>query len=64
MQHLRDHDVDMLTVGQYLQPSKFHHPVVRYVTPEEFKEIETPWLRDGLRACCQWGAGTVVLSCG
>ena len=41
MQHLRDHDVNMLTVGQYLQPSKFHHPVVRYVTPEEFKEIET-----------------------
>jgi len=40
MQHLRDHDVNMLTVGQYLQPSKFHHPVVRYVTPEEFKEIE------------------------
>ncbi|MGH8282494.1 MAG: lipoyl synthase [Gammaproteobacteria bacterium] len=40
MQDLRDHEVDMLTVGQYLQPSKFHHPVVRYVTPEEFKEIE------------------------
>ena len=40
MQHLRDHDVNMLTVGQYLQPSKFHHPVVRYVTPEEFQEIE------------------------
>jgi lipoic acid synthetase len=40
MRHLRDHQVDMLTVGQYLQPSKFHHPVVRYVTPDEFKEIE------------------------
>ncbi|MGH8378391.1 MAG: lipoyl synthase, partial [Gammaproteobacteria bacterium] len=40
MQDLRDHDVDMLTVGQYLQPSKFHHPVVRYVTPEEFMDIE------------------------
>ncbi|HEV2332847.1 MAG TPA: lipoyl synthase [Gammaproteobacteria bacterium] len=40
MRHLRDHDVDMLTVGQYLQPSKFHHPVVRYVTPAEFEEIE------------------------
>ncbi|HEV2111321.1 MAG TPA: lipoyl synthase [Gammaproteobacteria bacterium] len=40
MQHLRDHEVNMLTVGQYLQPSKFHHPVVRYVTPAEFKEIE------------------------
>ncbi|HEX5340168.1 MAG TPA: lipoyl synthase [Gammaproteobacteria bacterium] len=40
MKDLRAHDVDMLTVGQYLQPSKFHHPVVRYVTPEEFKQIE------------------------
>ena len=40
MQDLRDHGVDMLTVGQYLQPSRYHHPVVRYVTPEEFKEIE------------------------
>lgn len=41
MKDLRAHDVDMLTVGQYLQPSKFHHPVVRYVTPDEFKQIET-----------------------
>ncbi len=40
MKDLRAHDVDMLTVGQYLQPSKFHHPVMRYVTPEEFREIE------------------------
>ena len=40
MRDLRAHDVDMLTVGQYLQPSKFHHPVMRYVTPEEFREIE------------------------
>ncbi|MHB8405593.1 MAG: lipoyl synthase [Gammaproteobacteria bacterium] len=40
MKDLRTHDVDMLTVGQYLQPGKFHHPVMRYVTPEEFKEIE------------------------
>jgi len=41
MRDLRAHDVDMLTVGQYLQPSKYHHPLVRYVTPPEFKEIET-----------------------
>jgi len=33
---LRAHNVDMLTVGQYLQPSKFHSPVARYVTPAEF----------------------------
>ena len=47
MQHLRNHGVNMLTVGQYLQPSKFHHPVVRYVTPDEFKEIERRGLEMG-----------------
>ncbi|MCC2667174.1 MAG: lipA [Gammaproteobacteria bacterium] len=34
---LRAHDVDMLTLGQYLQPSQFHMPVARYVTPEQFQ---------------------------
>lgn len=38
MRDLRDHDVDMLTIGQYLQPSQDHLPVKRYVTPEEFDE--------------------------
>ncbi|GAB4183841.1 MAG: lipoyl synthase [Wenzhouxiangellaceae bacterium] len=36
---LRDHQVDMVTVGQYLQPSAHHHPVLRYWTPEEFDEL-------------------------
>ncbi|MCY7387062.1 MAG: lipoyl synthase [Burkholderiales bacterium] len=36
MKDLRAHDVDMLTVGQYLQPSGHHLPVLRYVTPDEF----------------------------
>jgi lipoic acid synthetase len=36
MQDLRNYDCDMLTLGQYLQPSKFHFPVDRYVTPQEF----------------------------
>jgi lipoic acid synthetase len=40
LQDLRDHDVDMITVGQYLQPTPHHHPVMRYWTPEEFAEIE------------------------
>ena len=39
LRDMREHDVDMLTLGQYLQPSKFHAPVTRYVTPEEFKEL-------------------------
>jgi lipoic acid synthetase len=38
--HLREHDVDMITIGQYLQPTPHHHPVMRYWTPEEFKELE------------------------
>ncbi len=37
MRDLRAHDCDMLTIGQYLQPSRHHLPVSRYVTPEEFK---------------------------
>ena len=39
MQDLRDHDCDMLTIGQYLQPSKYHLPVTRFVTPEEFEHF-------------------------
>lgn len=39
MRDLREHDCDMLTLGQYLAPSKFHAPVTRYVTPEEFQDF-------------------------
>ena len=35
---MREHDIDMLTVGQYLQPSKDHLPVDRFVHPDEFEE--------------------------
>lgn len=38
MRDLREHDVDMLTIGQYLQPSKQHLPVDRFVHPDEFEE--------------------------
>jgi len=38
MRDLREHKVDMLTIGQYLQPSKQHLPVDRYVHPDEFEE--------------------------
>jgi lipoic acid synthetase len=41
MDDLRSAEVDFLTVGQYLQPTKKHHPVVRFVTPDEFKGYET-----------------------
>jgi lipoic acid synthetase len=41
MDDLRSADVDFLTVGQYLQPTRKHHPIERFVTPEEFKGYET-----------------------
>jgi lipoic acid synthetase len=41
MDDLRSADVDFLTIGQYLAPSKKHHPVIRYVTPDEFKSFAT-----------------------
>jgi len=40
MRELRAHQVDMLTIGQYLQPSRHHLPVERFVTPEEFSMFE------------------------
>ena len=36
LRDLREHRVDMLTLGQYLQPTRYHLPVDRYVTPQEF----------------------------
>jgi lipoic acid synthetase len=41
MDDLRAADVDFLTVGQYLQPTRKHHPVMRFVPPAEFKAYET-----------------------
>ena len=45
LKDLRAHGVNWITIGQYLQPSSFHHPVIRYVTPDEFK-----WLGEFGRA--------------
>jgi len=50
MQDLREWEVDILTVGQYLQPSRKHLPIERYYTPEEFKQIE----EFGLSIGFQW----------
>lgn len=53
MRDLRAHDVDMLTVGQYLQPSTGHLPVLRYVEPVRFKDFEREALAMGFRhAAC------------
>lgn len=40
MEDLREIDVDILTVGQYLQPTRKHLPIERYYTPEEFAEFK------------------------
>lgn len=47
MDDLRSADVDFMTIGQYLQPSKKHHPVMSFVTPDEFKSYETVGLAKG-----------------
>ncbi len=44
-----DHGVDILTIGQYLQPTPRHHPVERYVGPEEFDELAETGRGMGLR---------------
>ena len=41
MDDLRSAEVDFLTIGQYLQPTRKHHEVVRFVPPDEFKAYET-----------------------
>ncbi len=41
MDDLRSADVDFLTIGQYLQPTRKHHAVKNFITPEEFKSYET-----------------------
>ncbi|ETZ07461.1 lipoyl synthase [Holospora obtusa F1] len=40
MNDLREADVDFLTIGQYLQPTPHHHPVMRYIPPKEYIELE------------------------
>ena len=40
MRDLRAHSVSIITIGQYLQPSRFHLPVIRYVAPEEFEDLK------------------------
>jgi lipoic acid synthetase len=53
MRDLRAHAVDMLTIGQYLQPSKHHLPVARYAHPDEFRMFEQEAARMGfVNAAC------------
>ena len=49
MKDLRDSDVDLLTVGQYLRPSEKHAPISKWYTPDEFKNIEVSGLELGFK---------------
>ena len=54
MEDLRSVQVDVLTLGQYLQPTRKHLPVQEFVTPEQFKEYEEIGLKMGYR-CVESG---------
>ncbi len=49
LKDLRSVDVDIVTIGQYLQPSKKHLPVKEFITPEQFKKYEAIGLDLGFR---------------
>lgn len=49
MDDLREADVDVLTLGQYLQPTSNHLPVERFVTPEEFERYRDWGLEKGFK---------------
>jgi lipoic acid synthetase len=47
MDDLIKHNVDILTIGQYLRPTLNHHPIERWVTPEEFEKYREVGLKKG-----------------
>ncbi len=51
MDDMRAHQVDILTLGQYLRPTPNHLPVARFVTPEEFDRYRQWALERGFREC-------------
>jgi lipoic acid synthetase len=59
MRDLRAHGCEMLTIGQYLRPSRHHLPVQRYVTPEQFEAFEVAGLSMGFS---QVASGPLVRS--
>jgi lipoic acid synthetase len=46
---LADHKVDILTIGQYLRPSKNHLPMARYYTPDEFRDLKNEAVQMGFK---------------
>ena len=64
MDDLRAADVDFLTIGQYLQPTRKHAEVKRFVPPDEFKALRDDGAGQGLPAGLGQPADALVLSCG
>ncbi len=62
LRDLRAHQVDMVTIGQYLQPTAHHHPVLRYWTPEEFESLAAFGNALGFRPRGFGSAGPLFLS--
>ena len=59
MRDMREHNIDMLTIGQYLAPTSSHLPVHRYVTPDTFKMYKAEAVRMGFT---QAAVGALVRS--
>ena len=51
MTDLKNSGVDVITIGQYLQPTNKHLPVARFVHPDEFKEYREIGYEMGIRLC-------------
>ena len=49
MEDLRSVECDLLTVGQYLRPTKKHHPIIRFYSPREFQEIKKDGINMGFK---------------
>lgn len=49
MDHLAENGLDILTLGQYLQPTKMHHEVIEWISPEMFEAYKEEGLRRGLK---------------
>ena len=63
MDDLRTADVDFLTIGQYLQPTKKHHPVIRFVTAGRIQVLRDGRLLQGFPAGLVEPADALLASC-
>lgn len=61
---LREAGVDIVTIGQYLQPTRKHLPVQQYVHPDLFAPLPPGCARDGFPLCAERTFGALVVPCG